>query len=96
MSDRWRQLQKYFQLQRLARQRIQRAGTATLKQEESSAATSHKLQRSRRPGTIQIILEGEFVGESADGGGRRVFRSWQHGDKRVLGTLRIIPPGSAI
>jgi hypothetical protein len=68
-----------FQSPLAADKAIERLAPRVLKHEYGLPALAHELQRSRRPRTVEVVLQPIFVCETVEAVGRRVFCGGKHG-----------------
>ena len=87
--------QEASHLHRGAEQPGERLAARIFEHKNGPAALLHELQRLRRPGAVQFVLQSIFVREAIEALRRRVLRGRKHGQHNVSFAVGAFTPGSA-
>ena len=89
------EVQEASHLHRRAEQPLERLAALILQHQHGPAAVADELQRPRRPGSVQLVLQSIFVGQAIEGGRCRMLRGGQHGQHGVPAAIGIQAPPTA-
>ena len=87
--------QEASHLHRRAEQPVERLAARILQHQHGPAAVADELQRSRRPRSVQRVLQSKFMRQAIEGRRCRMLRGGKHGQHDVPAAIGILAPRAA-